>query len=227
MPQVGKRYGRTLVVSGILGAVLGVCYSLFGDDMLAKLFERAALSATDIFISTIMGFWVLMCAICIVLFILAGISKELGERTGIFQLLGGGRRGKAALLPMTLFYLGNGMLLALLLAAKIWVFEATAMPVFLSIGALSGSMMIYAGFRCWAVLDELLRGIWIDANAITAGFVLVLGMVATLGELAGFPLGLTGFHAIGIYHGIYLIVNVWLMAVRAPDMITNPMAEEA
>jgi hypothetical protein len=227
MPQVGKRYGRTLAASAILGAVLGVCYSLFGDDMLAKLFERAALSATDIFFTGIMGFWVLMCAICIVLFILAAISKELGERTGIFQLLGGGRRGKAALLPMILFYLGNGSLLALLLVAKISGFEATAAPTILGLGILFGAMMIYAGFRCWAVLDELLRGIWIDANAITAGFVLVLGMVATLGEFAGYSIGITGFHAIGIYHGIYLIVNFWLMAVRAPDMITNPMAEEA
>jgi hypothetical protein len=221
-----KQLPKALLLPLVVGAAVGFVAASTGADLIARAFERAVLNGGDIASAAVLIIWIAMCAISFVLFIVAGLNKKVGEATGILQLIGGGKRGRATIAPLALFYLGNGGLLALIVSAKLGAIGAEGATLALAAGTICAGLMVFAGYRCWLVLDDLLRGIWIDSNAITAGILLVFAMVATLGQLVGYSFAMNGFQIIAAYHGVYLAINVWLTIVRAPAMFTNPLAEE-
>jgi hypothetical protein len=223
----GKEFVRGMLVCIAVGAGVGVLSAILGGPTIDRLFERTTLTGLDLFTTLVLVMWIVICALSIVFFLLARFSKVLGEKSGILQAIGSGKRGMAVLVPLVLFYLGNAGLLILLLIAKLSGFDPKNGVSLVAFASLFGAMMVYGGYRCWVLLDELLRGIWIDANAITSGFLLVFAMILGFANLVGVGPKLTLFHAIGIYHALYLVVNIWLTAVRAPAMLTNPLAEEA
>jgi hypothetical protein len=226
-PPQRKKFVRGILICMAVGAGVGVISAIVGGPTIDRLFERATLAGADLFTTLILVMWIVICALSIVLFLLARFSKVLGEKSGILQAIGSGKRGMAVLVPLVLCYLGNAGLLVLLLIAKLSGFDPKNGVSLVAFASLLGAMMVYGSYRCWVLLDELLRGIWIDANAITSSFLLVFAMVLGFANLVGIGPTLTLFHAIGIYHALYLVVNIWLTAVRAPAMLTNPLAEEA
>jgi hypothetical protein len=227
MAEKPRQFVRTLLICAGVGAVFGAASSFFAGDWLSGAFKAAKFSGADVLASSVLILWIVVAALSVVFFTLSGISPKIGERAGIVQLLGGGKRGRAVLLPMTLVYLGNGGLLALIVWGKIWGIEPQNGTVVMGLGIVFATMMVFAAYQCWILLDELLRIIWIESCAISLLISLLLVMMTLLASLSGLSFNLSGYHALAAYHAIYLVVYFWLTAVRAPEMLTNPLAEEA
>lgn len=171
--------------------------------------------------------WIVLCIISTVLFVLGSTNSKMAEKTGIIQMIGGGSKGRAAAIPLALFYFADGGLLALLAIASLWKIDGTLGIWFVTASCVFAIIMVQTSFRLWNLLDELVRVIWVEANAISCGIMLVLGGVFTLANVVGLVGSFTAFEAIVGYHAIYLIVYTIITFRRAPEMLTSPTLEGA
>jgi hypothetical protein len=221
-----KRFWTTMLICAVFGSGIGYITAQLNVPPLSVIFAHANLSGADWATVWVFIAMITLSGISAIITFLSRFSAKVSEGSGVVQLLGGGQRGKAVIIPLTLFYVGHTGILGLILFAKIGPLDTAWFPWIMGEGILSCILMVYGWQRCWALFDDLLRRIWIDGSAMAGFMCLLLGMVAVLASLSGAPFTLSGFHTIGAYHALYLVAYLWLMAKRAPSMLTDPLGED-
>jgi hypothetical protein len=223
-----------LVIGGLVGGISVLGFNAFVDhiedktifamlglrnDLLFTIADQTALSLS-------LG-WIAICLGSAAMYWLTHLNNGLGKKMGISQMIGDGARGRAAPIPLSFFYLSYGAITALLTVTVLWKIEGYWAFLFIVAGIVLGCVMTQTAIRLWTVLDELLKGIWLDSFLLASGIALVLGMTTTLAIQLGLVSGVSGLLAIMIFNYLNILIYGVIMWQRAPDMFTNPTLEDA
>jgi hypothetical protein len=170
-------------------------------------------------------FMVFMCLLQGGVIIAARLNVSFSRRVGIEAQFGDGRKGRAALWPLGLFWLLNGVFLALLAYAEL----ATLSPPASTGIILLGSGLIVVAFICarrlWSLLDELLRNIWLESTALTCAVMLGGAMMMSLAVSLDILAPISLLQAILVYNYLYMVIYFAITLLRAPATFTNPTLE--
>jgi hypothetical protein len=227
---------RRIIMATIAGAIAGALGYFAGKYLsvslpkehvldLLGLPQNLSLSSGDVAALVFASLWIGLCLVSTILFLTARFNSKVATKFGVLQQVGSGQSGRQSITLMAQFYGANGGLVLLLFIASLWKLSGGQAIGSVVAAILMSIAMIHASMRLWRLLDELIKTIWLEAVAVTCGIVLVLSIVATLADLVGLGLGITGFQAIIGYHFVYLLVYFWISIVRAPETL-GLLAEE-
>jgi hypothetical protein len=221
---------RRIIMATIAGAIAGALGYYAGKYLsvslpkehlldLLGLPQSLSLSGGDVVALVFASLWIGLCLVSTILFLTARFNSKVATKFGVFQQVGSGQSGRQSITLMAQFYAANAGLVLLLVIARLWKLSSGEAIGSVMAGVLLSIAMIHASIRLWGLLDELIRTIWLESVAVTCGIVLMLSIVATLADLVGLGLGITGFQAIIGYHFIYLLAYTGISVARAPETL--------
>jgi hypothetical protein len=221
------------VVIGIFVGIAGYWVGAkFADPSFVASFRKTLgiPEATNIHPPTVMaaGFIIFMGILQTTLLVMACFSRKLSQATGIEAQFGDSKTARKSLFYIAGMGSASSIFMALLVFAELWKpIGSQSVLVTASIAFVCAFIICVTGIRLWPLLDEMVRRIWVEATALSAGVTLLCGMFWSLGTSLGILIELTTFQAVLAYNFIYLAVYLSITAIRAPTTFTNPTLEDA
>lgn len=214
-----KQWGWPLAFGGVIGLIAGVTDFSFGEFFApARTDVWATIGAASVY--------VVLCLVQGVLVLIAQFSPKLRLKTGIEAQFGDGPKARAGLWRLGSFWFLNGLFLTLLGYTEFGTPSPSHTILLMLAGLGFAVLMVICTYQLWALLDELVRNIWIEATALTSGIMLLGAMLMGLGTSLNWVTGITLYESILAYNYLYLIIYFSITAIRSPAVFTNPTLED-
>lgn len=214
-------------VLGVLGGIFGYKFGVHLADVEGSTPLRTyfGISETaEISLPTLgaAAFFVFLSFLQAIVLLVSHFNSKVRRSAGVEAQFGDGKKGRASLPPLALSSAANGVFISLLTYLSLVEVSKDSAFAMIGIGLVCAIILVVTSIQLAGLLDELVRGIWVDALAISSGVVLLIVMLVSLFASLGIIANMSALQGVLAFNYVYFFAYMALTAKRTPEAFTNP-----